>query len=314
MQQSALRGLEQLEEYKDTIFQLFPSLPRYYIDQWSISKLDALTLGYLLGYLSRKIVVLDIGTFIGTSGFYLASVPEVHKVISVDPNPTLSEEYNRTSGVIDNMKDFRLLRHLRVLEVAEAALAKFPYQREKIQLREGIVGASQVSIQGDFVHNPQKQRVPMPTDLGEAQLVAFVDGLHTKEAIRADLEAIFEQNSDAIAIVHDCQYGNGWGPSVRAGIASFVEESLHKYHFHILKRLLPGLNPPNLGIVYPDKHAAKVEHIMPELLTPLQFSERIVLPELLDPLQSLKSSIALGAHTVRAHRRKGSNLSSRSLT
>src|SRR5215211_1187721 len=222
MQQSSLRRLEQFEEYKDTIFQIFPSLPRHYIDQWSISKLDALTVGYFLGYLSRKIVVLDIGTFIGSSAFYFASVPEVHEVISVDPNPTLSEEYNKTLEGIDTIKDFRLLQHLRVLEVAQAALAKFPHQEEKIQLREGIVGASQVSMQGDLVHNPQKLRVPVPTDLGEAQLVAFVDGLHTKEAVRADLEAIFEQNSDAIAIVHDCQYGNGWGPSVRAGIASFV--------------------------------------------------------------------------------------------
>ncbi len=77
-------GLEQLSEYKATVAQLFPALPRHVIDNWFITDIDALALKRFLNRYPCEVVVLEIGTFVGVSAFHYASQPRVSKVVSVD--------------------------------------------------------------------------------------------------------------------------------------------------------------------------------------------------------------------------------------
>jgi hypothetical protein len=97
--------LRRLDEYKETVGRLFPALPRDYVDAWSISNADALILGHFLECYPHKVIVLEIGTFIGLSAFHFASLPEVLRVIGVDPNPTIADEINDKSEVLGRSID-----------------------------------------------------------------------------------------------------------------------------------------------------------------------------------------------------------------
>src|SRR3712207_5108841 len=111
-----LKRLKRLYEYEDTITRLFPTLP----EQWSFSRVDALVLGYFFQVYSRKTVVLDIGTFAGRSGFYFATQPKVLEVISVDPNPLVTDEIEDISKLVDLSIDLEPFQGLRVLDLARA--------------------------------------------------------------------------------------------------------------------------------------------------------------------------------------------------
>jgi hypothetical protein len=134
---------------------------------------------------------------------------------------------------------------LRVLDVAQAALAEFGEEQQKIMLRVGLVGSRKVSIYGGSLDGLEKVEVPVLEPSDGISLVAFVNGLHTKEGVRADLEAIFEKNPRAIAVLHDCR--GYWGPFGEAGIVSFMERSRQEYRFHLFEHLGPGLGAPHLG-------------------------------------------------------------------
>src|SRR5829696_4235830 len=125
------------DEYKDTVIRLFPTIPRHWLDNWSVSRVDALTLGHFLESCPRKVVVLDIGTSVGVSAVHFASSPKVLRVISVGPNPTMAEEIDDKSGTLGSSVDLEPLRNVRVLDVARAALAEFGDEQHKIHLRVG---------------------------------------------------------------------------------------------------------------------------------------------------------------------------------
>jgi predicted O-methyltransferase YrrM len=95
----ASKYLAALDEYKDTVVQLFPGLKMRILDNRSIHPVDAMIVGFLLEYHPRKAVVLEIGSFVGASTFCFASHPKVSRVISVDPNPMISDELVANSDV-----------------------------------------------------------------------------------------------------------------------------------------------------------------------------------------------------------------------
>jgi hypothetical protein len=273
----ATEHTRRFEEYKDTVSRLFPTLPRGYVDTWSISNVDALVLGHFLECYPRKVIVLDIGTFIGVSAFHFASQPEVLRVIGVDPNPTIADEINDKSEVLGRSIDPEPLGNLRVLDVAGAALAEFGEEQQKISLQVGTVGSSQVGVRQESVNSLEKVEIPVPDPSDNASLLAFVDGLHTREGVRADLEAVFDKNPHAVAILDDCRHA--WGPFVQAGVVDFMERSEQKYHFRLFGDLGPGLATSKLGVVYPDTDADKTGHSLAELSE--LFSERLDLLRLL---------------------------------
>jgi uncharacterized protein (DUF924 family) len=265
------------DEYKDTVSRLFPALSRDNVDAWSISNVDAFALAHFLECYPRKVIVLEIGTFVGVSAFHFASQPQVLRVVSVDPNPTVADEINDKAEVVDSSRiDASSLRNIKVLDVAQETLAEFADEQTKIQLHVGTVGSTRMGVRPDSPEASETVEVP---ELAEGEsLLAFVDGLHTKEGVQADLEAIFEKNPRAIAILDDCR--QAWGPFVQAGVVSFLEAAGRKYHFRLFGDLGPGLATSNLGIVYPDTDATETEQTLVELSE--LFTER------LDPLRLLR--------------------------
>jgi ribosomal protein S25 len=92
--------------------------------------------------------------------------------------------------------------------------------------------------------------------------------------VDADLEAIFDANPRAVAILDHCR-GDG-GLFVQAAIADRMERAPGKYHFRLFGDLSSGMATSNLGIVYPEEVSAEVRRCLAELAH--LFSER------LDPL------------------------------
>src|SRR5215212_4774789 len=253
---SATGYTSRLAEYKETVSRLFPILPKDCVDVWSISEADVLALGLLLDCYPHKVAVLDIGSFLGASAFFFASHSKVTRVVSVDPNPTIAEEINDKSEMLGVKFDPEPLGNLRVLDVARTVLAEFPDENRKIQLHVGTVGTSKTGITEDSTGGPQRLEEPVSEVLGERSLVAFVDGLHTREGVHADLEVIFDQNPRAVAFIHDCRHA--WGPFVQAGVVSFMEGTRNEYDFRLLGDLGPAIATSNLGVVYPRAHRGDV--------------------------------------------------------
>ena len=102
-----------------------------------------------------------------------------------------------------------------MLDVARAAFARFGDAEKKVRFYEGIVGKTQIGVGGGSLDDLEKIEVPEPDSSGETGLVALVDGLHTREGVRADLEAIFGRNPRAVALLDDCR--RRWGPVVQGG-------------------------------------------------------------------------------------------------
>jgi predicted nuclease with TOPRIM domain len=268
---SATGYTSRLAEYKETVSKLFPILPKDCVDAWSISEADALALGLLLECYPQKVAVLDIGSFVGASAFFFASHSNVTRVISVDPNPTIAEEINDKSEMLGVKFDPEPLGNLRVLDVARTALAEFPDENRKVQLHVGTVKTSKTGTTEDSTGGSKRPEERMSELMGESSLVVFVDGLHTREGVHADLEAIFEHNPRAVAILHDCRHA--WGPFVQAGVVSFMEGTRNEYDFRLLGDLGPALATSNLGVVYRKAHSGDVRRALAEFSE--LFSERL---------------------------------------
>jgi hypothetical protein len=231
-----------LEEYRKTICRLFPALPTDLLDANSIKDVDAIVLTLFLRCYPHELSVLEVGTFFGVATFHFAGQPSVLRVLGVEPDPP--EDAGNTSSI----------------NIARAALAEFADESLKIQLRTGDVSGAWTKA---------AQELP-----AEEPLLAFVGGARTREAVDADLQAIFDVNPRAVAILDHCR-GDG-GPFVQAGIADCMERAPGKYHFRLFGDLSSGLATSNLGIIYPDEGSVEVQRCLADLAR--HFSDR------LDPL------------------------------
>jgi len=249
--------LKRFDEYKATVTRLFPVLPRDLVNGWSIQDADAIVLArFLECYPREPIFVLEVGTFVGTSAFHFACQPKVSEVVSIDTNISLAKladlvvaKKNQDIAYRD-AEDFGpgASPNVGVLDVAEAALACFPEQWQKVRLVTGTT---------ESVH------IPSPSN--GASLVAFVDGSHGKERVEADLRAIFEHNPYAVAVLHDCVEART-SPAVLTGVAAFIEASSIGYRFRLFKQLGTLSTSPNLGILYPETMAEQLEQAARGLL------------------------------------------------
>jgi hypothetical protein len=230
-----------IEAYKETLSKHVPTLRRDLVDARSIRDVDAIVLALFLSCYPHELSVLDVGTSFGVSTFHLASQPSVTRVLGVDPE---DGEAGETSSI----------------DIARAALAEFADESAKIQLRTGDVSSAWT-----------KSAQELPKD---EPLLAFVGGVRTREAVDADLQAIFDANPRAVAILDHC--GGDGGPFVQAGIADCMQRAPGKYHFRLFGDLTSGMATSNLGIVYPDEEAQEVQRCLATLAR--LFSER------LDPL------------------------------
>jgi hypothetical protein len=266
-----------LEEYKDTISRLFPSLPRDLVEARSIRDVDALVLALFVQCYPHGLSVLEVRTFFGVSTFHFASQPSVSRVLGVDPELPEDGEAGQTPKTLEPEGATEPLQELNVLDVARAALAEFAEESAKVQLRTGDVSIAWSHLRGDAPEGSEKMPAHELSD--EQALLAFVNGVPKREVVEADLRAIFDANPRAIAILDHCR-GVG-GPFVQAGIADFMERSLGEYHFRLFGDLSTGIATSNLGIVYPDADYAEVQrslaelgHLFSERLDPLWLASR----------------------------------------
>src|SRR5215210_9288997 len=132
-----------LDEYKETVSRLFPSLPKDLVDSRSIREVDALVLALFLRCYPRELSVLDVGTFFEVSTFPLASQPSVLRVLAIDPVELPEDgEAGETSKTLDPEDEPEPLAGLRTIDVARAALAEFAEESAKVALRTGDVGSA----------------------------------------------------------------------------------------------------------------------------------------------------------------------------
>jgi hypothetical protein len=245
-----------LEEYRETISRLFPALPRDLVDARSIRDVDALVLALFLRCYPHELSVLEVGTFFGVATFHFAGQPSVLRVLGVDPDLSVTEDAGETSSI----------------DIARAALAEFADESVKIHLRTGDLSRAWTNLRGDTHHS--SGAMPAQELSEDEPLLAFVGGARTREAVDADLQAIFDANPRAVVILDHCR-GDG-GLFVQAGIADCMERARGKYHFRLFGDLTSGMATSNLGIVYPHEDSAEVQRSLAELAH--LFSER------LDPL------------------------------
>jgi hypothetical protein len=275
---STAHDAKRLDAYKEALNRLFPSLPRQHVDVWSIADVDVMALGLFLECYAREVNVIDIGAFVGVSAFFFAGRPEVSKVHSIDPNPPVVHEINDKSEMLGISIDHESLGELRVLDIARAALVGFPDERKKVQFHEGVLGSVQTAVEEGSHEVPRKLDAAAIESTEGAEVLAFVDGLHTREGVRSDLEAVFGNYPRALVILDDCR--GAWAPFVQAGVADFMEISAQKYHFKLLADLGPGIVTSALGMVYSDVDAPEMQQTLIEYGA--LFSER------LDPLWLLR--------------------------
>jgi hypothetical protein len=231
-----------LEEYKKTISRLFPALPKDLLEAGSLGDVDALVLALFLQCYPHELSVLEVGTSLGIATFHFAGQPNVSRVLGVDPSAT--GDSGETSSI----------------DVARAALAEFADESIKIRLRRGDLSSASAELAHELPDNEP--------------LLAYVGGARTREAVDADLQAIFDANPRAFAILNHCRGGEG--PFVQAGIADRMERAPGKYHFRLFGDLGSGMATSKLGLVYPDEESVEVQRCLTELAH--LFSER------LDPL------------------------------
>jgi len=261
-----------LAEYKETLSRLFPSLPRETVDAQSIRDVDALVLALFLRCYPHEVNVLEVGTYFGVSTFHIASQPSVVRVLGMNPDPPESKQAAEAPDTPDTVAGPESLQSPSKIDVARAALAEFAEEDAKIQFRTDALSSAWTDERGDSPNGSEK--VPAHDLPEDEPLLAFVGGARTREAVQADLQAIFDARPRAIAIIDRLRGAEGL--FVQSGIAGFLEGARGEYHFGLFADLTTGLATSNLGIVYPHSGAAEVSGCLEELGQ--LFSER------LDPL------------------------------
>ena len=270
--------LLRVRDYKMRVSNLYPEIPHSLLQNCSISPIDTLVIGYFLEYLDREVTVYEIGSFVGASSYLFATHPKVSKLVCIDPNPSIADEAVANSEWTEE-RDLASLQDLRVFDVARGAFASLDEQTlNKVEFREGVVGSESLGTRTERKWQSGKVEIPQFEDSGDS-LLAYVDGLHTKEGVREDLEAIYEQNPNAITLLDDCR--DAWGAFVQSGVVDFIEqhESGDEYTFRLFADLGTGVATSSLGLLYRRDRAREVNAALRGVAS--KFSQR------LDPVQLL---------------------------
>ena len=231
--------LRRLADYRAAVAKVVPDLPTSLLSTWTLSDADALLIWLLLDEFTDEVDVLDLGTFVGLSAFHYASHPRVRNVLSVDPNPPIGEEINDKKAIISD--DQTVSDKTRVLDIARIVLEQFAEQQTRISLKEGVLGHARTLLNET---EPTCSNVLTIPDGGQP-LIAHIDALHTAEAVRDDLAAVFSTDRTVATVLDDCRYH--WGPSVQAGVAAFLRER-PEFVFQLAVDLAPTASA--LGMIY----------------------------------------------------------------
>lgn len=259
------RHLSLLRKYEDMVEKLFPDLGKRTIDSHSGSAADILFMGQFLSGCSHGAVILEKGVSIGNSTCSLASHPKVSRVIGVDRNPLISGNPQAHRSVPNGSQDHESSNGLRMLDIARATLAEYVTENQKVELH-------------DRAQIAKKDMLPAVSSAKGEYLVIILNDPENREEVANELESIFEQHPQAIVFLSHCRYSKG--PFTQAGMVDFQSQAEGEYHFRLIADLGPGLAGSNLGIIYSEQSASRVEETLEEVRK--SFSER------LDPLRLLQ--------------------------
>jgi hypothetical protein len=270
--------LWRVKNYRARVSDLYPEIPFQLLQNCSIFPIDALVVGYFLDGFDQQQTVYEIGSFVGVSSYLFATHPKVSELVCVDPNPRIADEALANSEWANRL-DLESLEDLRVYDVAREVFASLDKGvLKKVQFREGVVGSTSLGAITERTWQSEKIKVPEVGASGDG-LLAYIDGLHTREGVAEDLRAVFERNPNAVAVLDDCRHA--WGPFVHAGVVDFLKrsESGNRFRFRLFADLSPGVATSNLGLLYSGEREGDVNAALRNVAS--KFSQR------LDPLNLL---------------------------
>lgn len=201
----------------DVVMSAYKALgyPAHVVGSWAISENDIEDFVLQAASANPKNII-EVGTFVGVSTMLLAlACPEAH-IFTVDPDLPLSVEMSSAGSGFAGV-DHRATTH----DIARRVAAKLGVQDRITFVRGGFaVGDTFSSIltkggETTKIVGPELCAKEGPFDF------AFIDGLHSSEAVAADLKLVataLEPNSSIV--LHDCI--GFWGASVRSGVFEFL--------------------------------------------------------------------------------------------
>ncbi|HVY88303.1 MAG TPA: class I SAM-dependent methyltransferase, partial [Hyphomonadaceae bacterium] len=235
-------GIAQPEELYQRVLAVYESLgyPPSIVNSWAISAHDVPDL-LAAARRAQARKILEVGTYVGVSTMLLALACPDARIVTVDPDLPLEIEMGATGSALGGV-DARVT----TLAIARTAAEKLgiadriAFVKGGFAVRETF--SSTLTGEGELTElvGPTVCNRDGPFDF------VFIDGLHTADAVSADLELAAKHLTPAGFIaLHDCV--GFWGANVRAGIMNFLARH-QKFRFQ---------HPPfadlwrSLGVVAP---------------------------------------------------------------
>ncbi|RYG38962.1 MAG: hypothetical protein EON93_00990 [Burkholderiales bacterium] len=201
----------------DVVLSAYKALgyPAHVVGSWAISENDIDDFVLLAAAANPK-KIIEVGTFVGVSTMLLAlACPDAH-IFTVDPDFPLSVEMSSAGSGFAGV-DHGATTH----DIARLVAIRLGVQDRITFVRGGFaVGDTFSSIltkggEKTPIVGPELCAKEGPFDF------AFIDGLHSADAVAADLELVEPALKPGSQIVlHDCI--GFWGASVRSGIFEFL--------------------------------------------------------------------------------------------
>ncbi|HEX5264868.1 MAG TPA: class I SAM-dependent methyltransferase, partial [Phenylobacterium sp.] len=216
---AVLLGADQLEPWTlhEQVLTAYEALgyPRHIVGTWAISDNDVEDF-VRLAVAADPRKILEVGTFVGVSTMMLALACPKARIFTVDPDFLLAGEMSSAGSVVDGVDP-----SVTTFDVARRVAARLGVLDRIEFVRGGFAVGDTFS---SFLHKdgatievvgPKLCREEGPFDF------AFVDGLHSAEAVAADLNLVATAVDVAATVVlHDCI--GFWGASVRSGVHAFL--------------------------------------------------------------------------------------------
>lgn len=191
--------------------------PREIVGSWAISENDVKDfVSFAMQAQPKKI--LEVGTYVGVSTMLLALACPEANIFTVDPDLSLEVEMSSARSDTRGVNG-----HATTHAVAREAANRLGVSKRLNFVRGGFaVGDTFSSI---LQTEGSKVKVVGPelcAEEGPFDFI-FVDGLHSAEAVSADLElAATALTPNGVIVLHDCI--GYWGASVRSGVLRFLRK------------------------------------------------------------------------------------------
>lgn len=197
--------------------------PHDVVGSWAISDNDVADFVEIVAEQKPR-NILEVGTFVGVSTLLMALAAPAARIFTVDPDFPLEVEMGALNSDLKDVDPTITTQELGKLAAEKLGVQeRIEFVRGGFAVTSTFASAVQVGGATTELVGPALCEREGPFDL------IFVDGLHTAEAVAADLALAAKHLMPTGAIVlHDCI--GFWGANVRAGIFEFLRTH-HDYRF-----------------------------------------------------------------------------------